>query len=265
MKIVKKPVYLIDMDGTLYHGSTPIDHAKEFIQYLQNSNRKFAMITNCPGSSAIDLVKKLIRMGIEVDEGNILTSGQATASYISDNKIAARVYLIGNKALEAEMLKKNIQIVNADPDYVVVGYDKHFNYEKMKKAVNYILGNAKFIVTNNDYTIPDGNTFIPHTGAIAICIEKATGINPLIIGKPEKYMLEAVQMNLGCNKDEQCIIIGDRLDTDIAMGIRHGIPSYLVMTGVTSIDLLKKSSLQPERVFNNLLELMSFDKKYFYR
>jgi 4-nitrophenyl phosphatase len=259
MKEVKKLVYIIDMDGTLYHGTSPIEHAKEFIKYLQENNRKFILATNCPGNSPAGLVAKLSSMGIEVNEGNILTSGQVTASYISDNKIASRLYLIGSQALEEEMIKKGLQVVQEEPDCVVVGFDRYFTYEKMKKAVGFILNGAKFIATNSDYTIPEGGLIVPHTGALAAGIEIATSVKPLTLGKPEKYIINEVEHKLNCCKEE-CCIIGDRLDTDIATGIRFGINSYLVMTGVTSYDLLKESEIQPTRFFKDLKELMEFDR-----
>lgn len=258
MKEVKKLIYIIDMDGTLYHGTSPIEHAKEFIQYLQENNRKFILATNCPGNSPGGLVTKLSSMGIEVNESNILTSGQITASYISENKIASRIYLIGSQSLEEELIKKGLQVVQDNPDCVVVGFDRDFTYDKMKKAVGFILGGAKFIVTNSDYTIPEGDIIVPHTGALAAGIEISTGVKPLTLGKPEKYILEEVQHRLNCCKEE-CCIVGDRLDTDIATGIRFGIKSYLVMTGVTYYKLLEESEIKPTRVFNDLKELMIFD------
>ncbi len=216
------------------------------------------MVTNCPGSTVGELVLKLDQMGIRIGEENILTSGQVTASFIAGDKAASRVYLIGSRGLREELVKAGAKIVTSRPDYVIVGFDRKYSYEKMKRAVGYILEGAKFIVTNNDYTIPEGEMLVPHTGAIAAGIEKATGVKPVIMGKPERYILDAATQKLNCSKEE-CCIIGDRLDTDIIMGTGFGISSYLVMTGVTSQDMLKTSVIQPSRVFENFQELMDFD------
>jgi 4-nitrophenyl phosphatase len=256
----KKMAYLIDMDGTLYRGSSPIEHAKEFIQYLKMNNRKFLLATNCPGSTTGDLVKKLALMNIEAAEEDILTSGQVTASYISANKIASRVYVIGSKALEEEFIKKGVEVVQDNPDYVVVGFDRNFSYEKMEKAIRYINRGAGFIITNGDFTIPEGNEFIPHTGAIAAGIERATGVVPLVMGKPGEHFLAAAQGILMCSREE-CCVIGDRLDTDIAMGANLGIASYLVMTGVTTNELLEESPFKPTKAFEDLRDLMMFDRE----
>lgn len=250
--------YLIDMDGTLYHGASPIPYAKEFIEYLNRNNRKYLLLTNCPGNSVQALVEKLKSMGIYVNEQNILTSGQAAASFLSLMKPDMSIYLVGSDALKDELLRAGLRIDNENPDCVLVGYDRQFDYEKMFQAVHHILSGSKFICTNGDYTIPEGNKLVPHTGAIAASIEAAAGIKPLIIGKPEKYIIDFALKKLECTKDE-CCIIGDRLDTDIASGVKHEIPSYLVLTGVTDKALLAKSEVQPTRVFNNLNEIMIYE------
>jgi 4-nitrophenyl phosphatase len=246
------------MDGTLYHGRTPIQYAKEFILYLQRNHRRFMLVTNCPGSNSEELALKLEQMGISIVAENILTSGQVTAEYLAENKAQKRVYVIGSKALKRELVEKGLEIVSTKPDYVVVGFDKNFHYGKMKRAVGYILEGAKFIVTNQDATIQEGDAIIPHTGAIAAGIEQATGVKPLSMGKPKKFMLDVVIKKFGCSKEE-CCIIGDRIDTDIALGSNFGITTYLVMTGVTGQELLKNSELKPDRVFANLQEVMEFD------
>jgi HAD superfamily hydrolase (TIGR01457 family) len=250
--------YLIDMDGTLYHGREPIQFAKEFIQYLNENNRSYLLATNCPWHSPAELVKKLLSMDIQVGEENILTSGQAAASYLARVYPGARAYVVGTPALKKELLSLGIQIVQDQPDCVVVGHDPDFTYEKMKKAARFIIGGAAFVVTNGDSTIPAEDGIVPHTGAIAASIETASGIKPLIIGKPEGEFLNEAFHRLNCTK-ESCCIIGDRLDTDILTGVRHGILSYLVMTGVTDEKELEQSPIRPSRVFGNLKDIIDFE------
>lgn len=247
--------YLLDMDGTIYRGSQPIPHAREFIQYLMERNRRFLMLTNCPGNSPEYLVDKLERMGIHVSRQHILTSGQATASYIARIHPAARVYLIGSEALKMELIQKGLHIVDKDPDMVVVGYDRNFTYTKMEKACWWILKGCSFICTNMDTAIPEGDRLVPHTGAIVSSIQTVTDVEPLVVGKPSPIILEEAFQRLQCTKEE-CCIIGDRLDTDILTGIRYGIPSYLVLTGVTDPLKLQNSSILPTRTFQDLGELM---------
>jgi 4-nitrophenyl phosphatase len=258
METSKDLNYIIDLDGTLYHGASPIPYAKEFIQYLNKNHRKYLLLTNCPGNGAAGVVKRLEAMGIEVKEDSVLTSGQATATFLSKMKPNMSIYLIGSDALREDFLRAGLRIEDVNPDFVVVGYDREFNYEKMCLATKHILKGSKYVSTNGDNIIPEGDTFVPHTGAISACIETATNVKPIIIGKPEQYILDSALEKLGCKKSE-CCIIGDRLDTDIATGVRHGISSYLVLTGVTDRKLLEQSQLKPTKVFNNLYEIMLFE------
>jgi len=253
-------IYLIDMDGTIYRGSCPIQYAKEFISYLQQGNRIFFLVTNCPGNSSDVLAEKLHTMGIDVEPDNIITSADATADYLAGNIFCKKAYLIGGNALKEKIAKKGIDIVSEHPDCVVVGYDKEFNYEKMKKATQFILDGAGFICTNVDSTIPDGNKLVPHTGAIAASIEAASGRKPVIIGKPERYLLDTLSRRVKCRREQFCIV-GDRLDTDVYFGVKQNILSFLVLTGVTSMEDLKTSMIQPTKVFSNLYDLMAFDEE----
>jgi len=232
-------IYLIDMDGTIHRGSCPIQHAKEFIRYLQGGNRTFFLVTNCPGSFQDDLAEKLQTMGIDVEPDNIITSADATADYLASNTFCSKVYFIGGNALKEKIARKGIDIVSEGPDYVVVGYDKEFNYEKMKKATQFILDGAGYVCTNGDSTIPDGNKLVPHTGAIAASIEAASGVKPMIIGKPEPYLLDMLSRRFNLKRDRFCIV-GDRLDTDIYFGVKQNTFSFLVLAGVTGMEELKK-------------------------
>lgn len=193
-------------------------------------------------------------MDIEIKEENVLTSGQVTAAYLQ-NLHLNRVFLLGGEALKDELEQRGIEITDEKPDCVVVGYDRGFTYNKMEQAVKMILDGARFIATNSDTTIPSGNSLVPHTGALYVGIEAATGVKPLVMGKPERYMLDEAVNILGCSKDD-CCVIGDRLDTDIAFGERHGIRTYLLMTGVTRTEDLKGSLYKPTEVFNNLNEVI---------
>jgi 4-nitrophenyl phosphatase len=249
--------YIIDLDGTVYRGDALIPHAKDFIEYLNLRDRKYLLLTNCPSNTQRSLVEKLGKMGLNVSEANILTSGQVTASYLVRNNIRT-VYLVGGTALEAELRKRGIEVVEDGFDCVVVGYDEDFTYDKMKKASQAIRNGARFICTNGDNVIPYRDTFVPHTGAIAGSIQLASGVMPVIIGKPEWYILDEALRILNCSKEE-CCIIGDNLETDILFGNKHGVSSYLVLTGVTKKTDLEVSIVKPVRVFEDLCQLMEFD------
>ncbi len=256
-KVARK--YIIDLDGTIYRGNVPIRYAKEFIEYLYSNGRDFLLATNCPENTPPLLAEKLGKMGIEVREENIITSGQVTINYLLRKAANPEVYLIGSEPLRNLFTASGIKLNSTAPRYVVTGFDRSFDYEKMKLASQLVMAGAEFISTNLDATIPDGDRLIPHTGALAASIETATGVKPLNMGKPGSYMMEEALLRLGCKKDE-CCVIGDRLDTDILFGKANGVEAFLVLTGVTGREHLAGSGIQPDRVFENLYELMKFDK-----
>jgi 4-nitrophenyl phosphatase len=255
---IQKYNYLIDLDGTIYRGKEPIQYAEEFIDYLNYNHRKFIMITNCPENSTKKIKIKLQEMGVRVKTENILTAGQATAAYLAKVKAEARVFVVGSEALKEELVLCGMQLVTEWPEFVVLGFDREFSYEKMERASHWILKGAKYICTNSDMTIPQNDDLIPHTGAMALAIQAISGVAPVYIGKPERYMLDEALWRLRCSKD-QCCIIGDRIDTDVLMGTRNGVLSYLVLTGVTDMNKVKNSEICPTRVFENLRELKNFD------
>lgn len=250
--------YLIDLDGTLYRGMTKIEYADIFIKYLNDNSRKYLFVTNCPLNSQKEIAEKLKSMGIDADSQRVLNSAMATRDYLVKAGCGKKIYIIGSKALKDELFNWGFNIVESDPDIVVVGYDREFTYKKLEKACLFIRGGAQFIGTNIDATIPSGNTFIPHTGSILASISKSTGVEPICIGKPARYMLKSAAKILGC-READCAVIGDRLDTDMAFAINNGIPGYLVLTGTTDMSMLSKSYIKPDMVFDNLLELIKYE------
>ena len=251
--------YLIDLDGTVYRGTEPVEYAKEFIKYLKDNNRKFLFATNCPLNSLDNLALKLQGMGIDCLPSDFINCTMATADYLNENYKGKKVYAIGSKALKDLLLSYGITLCESNADVVVIGYDTEVTYNMLKEACVQILSGAAFIATNLDNTIPFLNTFIPHTGAFVSFLECATGKKATVIGKPEGYMINTACKILNCEKESLCII-GDRLDTDISFGVQNNIDSYLVLTGTTkkyTSDMLPV----PTKVFNNLSEIIDFENE----
>lgn len=254
-----RKAYLIDLDGTLYRGSEPIPHAAEFLDYLNEHKRRYLLVTNCPEHSPGEIRDKLQSMEIRVELSNILTAGQATAAYLSRIKAGARIYAVGSEALEAELASWGLKLVAEQPEFVVVGFDRKFTYEKMERASYWIRKGARYICTNPDPTVPCRDDLVPHTGALAASIQAASGVTPVYIGKPGKYMLEEALLRLDCHKRTSCIV-GDRLDTDVLMGVNHEVASYLVLTGATDRLMVQESHIKPTKVFADLRELRDFEE-----
>ena len=251
--------YLIDLDGTIYRGDVPVEFAEEFVEYLNKNKRKYLFVTNCPYNSPESIMHKLRNMGIKTAAERILNSGEACADYLKRFHDGKRVYVIGSESFNKQIVDAKMIVVDDFPDIVAVGYDKEFNYRKLDLASRFIRKGAVFVATNTDDVIPSGSDFVPHTGAILSAVAKASGREPLIIGKPEKFMLETAVRKLFCAK-EDCVVIGDRIDTDIAFAVKNKIPGYLVLTGITDRKQIESSSIRPDRIFNNLKEIEQFEK-----
>jgi 4-nitrophenyl phosphatase len=245
---------MIDLDGVLYRGDEAIVGAREFMAFLQRERVPFLLLTNNSTRTPGQYVTKLAKMGIAIEERDVLTSAQATALYLE--RIAppgARVYPIGEEGLRAA-LREKYTIAESEADFVVVGLDSELTYEKLKTATLLIRGGARFIATNPDKTLPTEEGLIPGSGAIVAALEAATGVAPLVVGKPESAIFDLALARMGVGK-EGAAIIGDRLETDILGGRRAGLLTILVLSGATSRRELENSSTKPDLVFEDVRQL----------
>ncbi len=245
---------IIDMDGVIYRGDEAIVGANEFIALLQRGGVPFLFLTNNSTRTPGQHVTKLAKIGIAIEESDVLTSAQATALYME--KIArpeARVYAIGEEGLRAA-LGERYTIAEEGADFVVVGMDTGLTYEKLRVATLLIRGGAKFIATNPDKTLPTEEGLVPGNGAITAALEAATGMAPFVVGKPETAIFDLALARMGVGK-EGVAVIGDRLETDILGGRRAGLSTILVLSGATSRQELENSSIKPDLVFENVRQL----------
>ena len=244
--------FVLDMDGTFYLGYTLIDGSLEFIETVEDQGKDFLFLTNNSSRSGEYYVEKLRNMDCHVEKDKVFTSGEATAIYLSKKRRGQSVYVLGTKFLKDELAEYDIAIVEDDPDLVVIGFDTTLTYEKMSKVCTYIRNGVPFIATHPDFNCPTEDGMIPDIGAILAFIEASTEQRPeLIVGKPHGEIVESLLEKTGCKKEE-IAIVGDRLYTDIATGVNHGILSILVLTGETSIDDVETSSVKPDMIFDSL-------------
>lgn len=244
--------FVLDMDGTFYLGYTLIDGSLEFIETVEAQGKDFLFLTNNSSRSGEYYVEKLRNMDCNVERNKIFTSGEATAIYLSRERKDERVYVLGTEFLKEELMEYDITVVEDDPDLVVVGFDTTLTYDKLSKTCTYIRNGVPFIATHPDYNCPTEDGMIPDIGAILAFIKASTDKDPeLIVGKPHGEIVESLLEKTGCTKDE-IAIVGDRLYTDIATGVNHGILSILVLTGETSLEDVEASPIKPHMIFDSL-------------
>ena len=250
--------FLLDMDGTFYLENNLIDGALEFLEMLKDTNREFLFLTNNSSKNRMAYKEKLRNFGCIIEEESVFTSGEATTTYLNKRKQGAKIFLLGTPYLEEEFERNGFKLIkdrSEKPDFVVLGFDTTLTYEKIWIACDFIRDGVEYIATHPDFNCPlENNKYMPDTGAMIKMIEASTGKVPLVMGKPHKYIVEAVLEKYNLNKDEMAIV-GDRLYTDIKTGIKAGITSILVMSGETTQEMYKSSDIKADYVFPSIKEL----------
>lgn len=246
--------FLLDMDGTVYLGSEILPGALDFLRYIKQTGRDLLFLTNNSSRSARYYAQKLTKMGWPTTPDGILTSGMATAAYISALKPQARVYLVGTPDLAEEFSRWNLVLTNHAPDYVVLGFDTTLTYEKLQMACQLISEGVPYLATHPDINCPTETGYIPDCGSMIALIRESTGKTPKVIGKPNREMIEAV-FSRKPYAPEKLAMVGDRLYTDIATAKHAGITGILVLSGEAKREDVVNSSVQPDFIFSDLGEL----------
>jgi 4-nitrophenyl phosphatase len=247
---------IIDMDGVLYRGNTPLPGLTDLFAFMHAQGIRFVLVTNNSSRTPTEYVTKLAGMGITVDQADVLTAGVATAEYLASIAPAGTgVYVIGAESLAETMRQRGFSVSDQNAAFVVVGMDTQVTYDKLRRATLFIRAGARFIGTNPDKTFPSEEGIVPGNGAILAAIEAATDITPLIIGKPQPMLFEMALKRMSA-APAHTAVLGDRLETDILGGINAGLFTILVLSGVTARAALAGSDLQPDLVFEGIDQMV---------
>jgi NagD protein len=180
--------YLLDMDGVLVRGRTPIPGAQAFIARLVETGTPFLILTNNPIFTPTDLQHRLASEGLDVPDGHLFTSAMATAQFLDHQRPKGTAFVIGESGLTEALHQVGYVLTSAHPDYVVLGETTFYNIEQITKAIRLVAAGARFIATNPDPSGPSESGIVPACGAMAALVEKATGVPPYFIGKPNSYI-----------------------------------------------------------------------------
>lgn len=241
------------MDGVVYRGSQLIPGADEFVAQLRKRGIPFTFLTNNSQRTRRDVVAKLARMGIDVEEEHVFTCAMATARFLAQQKPNGTAFVIGEGGLLTALHQNGYAVVDHDPDFVVVGEGRTFNLEMVESAVRMILGGSKLIATNLDPNCPTQNGTRPGCGAMVAMLETATGVKAFSVGKPSPVMMRAARKELGLATDE-VTMIGDTMETDILGGVQMGYHTVLVLSGGTSRGDLSRYAYSPEHVVDSIAD-----------
>lgn len=243
-----------DMDGVIYRGKQLIPGAKEFVARLLESKTPFLFLTNNAEQTPLDLKLKLEHLGISgLTEDNFITAAMATAMFLKtqNRKTNPTAYVIGGGGLINELYNIGFSISESNPDYVVVAKSTSFGFEQLKKAVRFIDNGARFIGTNPDMIDPVEGGLEPAAGTFLAAIAAATGKKPYIVGKPNSLMMLLAARKLGAHP-ENCVMVGDRMDTDIVGGMEAGMTTVMVLSGVTTPEIMEQFPYRPDHVLQTV-------------
>lgn len=247
---------LFDLDGVLYRGDEPVPGAPETMEALRQTGARIVFLTNNSSRTPERFSAKLVAMGISADPSEIITSAIATADLLA-SRGGGTAYVIGGEGVSSALANAGLEVLDGEPasaDLVVVGIDDDLTYARLRTACVLIQRGARFVATNSDRTFPanDGELW-PGAGALVAAVTTATGVEAEVVGKPYAPLFEAALLRSG---GASPLVIGDRLDTDIAGAGALGWDSLLVLTGVSTEDELAVSPFRPTYVADDVTALL---------
>ena len=260
--------YIFDLDGTVYLGDALLPTAQQTIATLRNHGASVIFLSNNPLQSRAAYADKLTRLGIPATMEDVINSSWVMARWLVQEAAGATLFVIGETPLKDELCENGFPLSENTKqiDFVIASFDRTFDYHKLQIAFDAIRAGARFVATNADPYCPVPGGGLPDAGAVIGAIEGCTG-RPVevVVGKPSPFTVQAILERLQLPAG-QCLMVGDRLQTDIRMGKTSGMATAVTLTGVTTRELLAQSEIQPDYVLEQLEDVyrscLSFRRKF---
>ncbi|MFI5375039.1 MAG: HAD-IIA family hydrolase [Candidatus Rokuibacteriota bacterium] len=249
--------WLFDLDGTIYLGERLIPGADATIAALRAAGRRVAFLSNKPLQTRAEYATKLTRLGVPAAPDDVINSSLVLARYLRDRDPGAPVFVIGEPPMREEMAAHGFEV---RPDervrWVVIAFDRTFDYAKLNIALQAVKQGARLIATNPDRTCPVEGGEIPDCAGMIAAVEAVTDRKvEAIVGKPSPIILEVALAALGVPARDAAIV-GDRIETDIVMGRRLGLGTVLVLSGITRADDPRIAAIAPDHVVRSVRDLV---------
>ncbi len=255
-------VYIFDLDGTVYLGDALLPTAAETITALRDSGRQTLFLSNNPTKTRQGYAAKLTRLGLPTPVADVVNSSSVMVDFLGQEIPGARLFVVGEASLCEELAAAGFEMAGEarQVDAVIASFDRTFDYRKLQIAFDAISGGARFFATNADRYCPVPGGGQPDAAAMIAAIEACTNTRvEAVVGKPSAYMAETI-LRLAERPPAACIMIGDRLETDVLMGLNAGMAGALALTGATSETDLADSSIKPTYVLHALSDLLAQEK-----
>ena len=252
---------LFDMDGVVYVGSRLLPGVQQMLDYLERTGRKWLCVTNNASRTPAQFVEKLTAMGVRAKPEQILGSAEATAGWLAEQIehhgwSRGKVIIVGQDGLRAALEQHGFELTTdpAEAAYAIAGINFELTYEELAGVALAIRRGARFLGTNSDPSYPSERGLLPGAGSILAQLTTATGVEPTVIGKPNRGMYDQAIRRIGARADE-VMMVGDRYDTDISGALAMGLATTGVLTGVSSRHDFESASKPPQIIAADLLEL----------
>jgi arabinose operon protein AraL len=252
--------YIFDLDGTVYLGDALLPGAGDAICALRAAGRRVVFLSNNPTRTSAQYAEKLSRLGLETPAADVINSSQVLVRWMLAELPGSAVFVVGEQPLKDELAAAGFRLTEraAEVDVVVASFDRTFAYPKLQTAFDAIRGGARFVATNADRYCPVPGGGEPDAAAVIAAIEACTGRQvEVVVGKPSTIMARAASELTGL-PPARCLMVGDRLETDIAMGRAAGMATALVLTGATTRAMLTGAAVTADYVAEGLSEIAAW-------
>ena len=252
---------ILDMDGVLWRENAPIGDLPSIFARIHERGLKVALATNNATKTVDEYLERFAGFGVTLEAWQVITSAVAAADVLGKRfPKGGAVFIVGENGIQRALEERGFQPIidpadETPPVAVVSSFDRGVTYQKLRRATLHIRAGAPFYGTNPDKTFPTPQGLIPGAGSILAAIEAAAGVEPLIIGKPQPAMMVMALERLGTSPEET-LVVGDRLETDIAAGQAAGCKTALVLSGVSTKEQAEKWQPAPDLVVEDLASLV---------
>ncbi|MDJ0753415.1 MAG: HAD-IIA family hydrolase [Ardenticatenaceae bacterium] len=250
--------YIFDLDGTVYLGEALLPTAGETITQLRELGKRTVFLSNNPTKTREEYTAKLNRLGLPTAESDVINSSLVMVHFLQQHLPGAKLHVCGEQSLINELERAGFTITDQadEVDAVIASFDRTFVYHKLQVAFDAIRAGARFFATNGDRYCPVPGGGEPDAASIIAAIEACTATEvEAIVGKPSSFMAEAI-LNVLQLPPERCIMIGDRLETDVLMGLNAGMAAALTLTGATTAEAAAQSEIKPTFQIHELNDLL---------
>ncbi len=250
--------YIFDLDGTVYLGNELLPHAAHALHTLRQRGCRTFFLSNNPTHTRQEYANRLTRLGVPTPVEDVVNSSMVMVDYLQRHHPTARLFVIGEAPLQNELRAAGFTLTDqaSDTDAVIVSFDRTFDYHKLQVGFDALRAGAHFLATNADRYCPVPGGGQPDAGALIAALETATSRRcEVMVGKPSAHMIATITALTGLPPHD-CLMTGDRLETDVQMGLTAGMSAALTLTGATTPAMLAEASIQPTYVVHHLGELL---------